>query len=206
MNPEASKYPGFLGAEINPPTAVQPDWVVGLPLRLRRPCQAWINSATRQERLAVGQTVLRRAGHPAGRRRRCTAGRSAGDRRGHPPCEPGARRRVPRLAGPTSIGGEQVSRLPRHRAVPPGRGRAGGVDRAVPLRQRRGPRHVARLRRAPGAARRGREVRRLQVRAPSTTRSAAGSPSTSTATRRRRRRRPRPPSRSGSACTRPSCC
>ena len=28
MNREASKYPGFLGAEINPPTAVQPDWVV----------------------------------------------------------------------------------------------------------------------------------------------------------------------------------
>ena len=34
---EASKYPGFLAAEINPPTAVQPDWVDRLPLRLHRP-------------------------------------------------------------------------------------------------------------------------------------------------------------------------
>ncbi len=73
----------------------------------------------------------------------------------------GERRRVPRLAGSTSSGGEQVSRLPRHRAVSPCRGHPGGVDRPVPLRHRRRSRQVADLGRAQGASRRGREVRRL---------------------------------------------
>ena len=55
MNREASKYPGFLGAEINPPTGVQPEWVVVYRFDSIAHVQAWINSATRQDRLAAGQ-------------------------------------------------------------------------------------------------------------------------------------------------------
>jgi antibiotic biosynthesis monooxygenase (ABM) superfamily enzyme len=55
MNREASTYPGFLGAEITPPTAVQTDWVVVYRFDSVAHVQAWINSATRQEQLAVGQ-------------------------------------------------------------------------------------------------------------------------------------------------------
>jgi antibiotic biosynthesis monooxygenase (ABM) superfamily enzyme len=55
LNNEASKYPGFLGAEINRPTAVQPDWVVVYRFDSVAHVQAWINSATRQERLAAGE-------------------------------------------------------------------------------------------------------------------------------------------------------
>ena len=73
MNAAAATYPGFLGAEINPPTAVQPDWVVVYRFDSVAHVQAWINSATRQERLDRGQAVLRRPGHPAGDRRRSPA-------------------------------------------------------------------------------------------------------------------------------------
>jgi antibiotic biosynthesis monooxygenase (ABM) superfamily enzyme len=55
LNNEASKYPGFLGAEINRPTGVQPDWVVVYRFDSVAHVQAWINSAARQERLAAGQ-------------------------------------------------------------------------------------------------------------------------------------------------------
>lgn len=55
LNREASKYPGFLGAEINPPTAVQPEWVVVYRFDSIPHVMAWLNSATRQERLAAGQ-------------------------------------------------------------------------------------------------------------------------------------------------------
>jgi antibiotic biosynthesis monooxygenase (ABM) superfamily enzyme len=55
LNREASKYPGFLGAEINPPTAVQQEWVVVYRFDSVPHVMAWLNSATRQERLAVGQ-------------------------------------------------------------------------------------------------------------------------------------------------------
>jgi uncharacterized protein len=55
LNREASKYPGFLGAEINPPTAVQREWVVVYRFDSIPHVMAWLNSATRQERLAVGQ-------------------------------------------------------------------------------------------------------------------------------------------------------
>ena len=58
MNSEAAKYPGFLGAEINPPTAVQPDWVVVYRFNSVANVQAWINSATRQDWLARGQQYL----------------------------------------------------------------------------------------------------------------------------------------------------
>jgi antibiotic biosynthesis monooxygenase (ABM) superfamily enzyme len=55
MNREASKYPGFVGAEVNGPTSVQPDWIVVYRFDSVAHVQAWINSATRQERLAGGQ-------------------------------------------------------------------------------------------------------------------------------------------------------
>ncbi|OBK70632.1 antibiotic biosynthesis monooxygenase [Mycobacterium sp. 1274761.0] len=55
LNREASKYPGFLGAEINPPTTVQPEWVVVYRFDSVPHVMAWLNSATRQERLAAGQ-------------------------------------------------------------------------------------------------------------------------------------------------------
>ncbi|OBA92923.1 antibiotic biosynthesis monooxygenase [Mycobacteriaceae bacterium 1482268.1] len=55
LNREASKYPGFLGAEINRPTAVQPEWVVVYRFDSVPHVMAWLNSATRQDRLAGGQ-------------------------------------------------------------------------------------------------------------------------------------------------------
>ncbi|PBC54507.1 antibiotic biosynthesis monooxygenase [Rhodococcus sp. ACPA1] len=55
MNTAASHYPGFLGAEISAPTAVQPDWVVVYRFDSVAHVQAWINSATRQHRLDEGQ-------------------------------------------------------------------------------------------------------------------------------------------------------
>ena len=58
MNHEASKYPGFLGAEINPPTAVQGDWGVVYRFDSVAHVQAWINSAARQDRLLRGQELF----------------------------------------------------------------------------------------------------------------------------------------------------
>jgi antibiotic biosynthesis monooxygenase (ABM) superfamily enzyme len=55
MNREASKYPGFLADEINPPTAVQPDWVVVYRFDSVAHVQAWINSSTRQGLLEQGR-------------------------------------------------------------------------------------------------------------------------------------------------------
>jgi uncharacterized protein len=58
LNNTASRYPGFIGAEVNAPTAVQPDWVVVYRFDTMANVQAWINSATRQDRLAAGQQYL----------------------------------------------------------------------------------------------------------------------------------------------------
>lgn len=55
LNREAAKYPGFLAAEINPPTAVQPEWVTVYRFDSIAHIMAWLNSATRQERLAIGE-------------------------------------------------------------------------------------------------------------------------------------------------------
>ncbi|MCP9272103.1 antibiotic biosynthesis monooxygenase [Mycolicibacterium arenosum] len=55
VNSKAAAYPGFLGAEINPPTAVQSDWVVVYRFDSVAHVQAWINSATRQDLLASGE-------------------------------------------------------------------------------------------------------------------------------------------------------
>ncbi|WP_090358675.1 antibiotic biosynthesis monooxygenase [Mycolicibacterium fluoranthenivorans] len=58
LNRAASEYPGFLAAEVSPPTAVQPDWVVVYRFDSVAHVQAWINSATRQDRLAAGADYL----------------------------------------------------------------------------------------------------------------------------------------------------
>lgn len=58
VNEAASRYPGFIAAEVTAPTAVQPDWVVVYRFDSVSNLQAWINSATRQDRLAAGQQFL----------------------------------------------------------------------------------------------------------------------------------------------------
>jgi antibiotic biosynthesis monooxygenase (ABM) superfamily enzyme len=55
MNTAASQYPGFLGADITPPTAVQPEWIIVYRFDSVANVQAWINSATRQDRLDDGR-------------------------------------------------------------------------------------------------------------------------------------------------------
>jgi uncharacterized protein len=55
MNREAAKYPGFIGAEINPATAVQSDWVNVYRFDSIAHVQAWLNSATRQRLLVDGE-------------------------------------------------------------------------------------------------------------------------------------------------------
>ena len=56
LNREASKYPGFLAAEINPPTAVQPEWIVVYRFDSIAHVQAWINSATRRSGWRPGRS------------------------------------------------------------------------------------------------------------------------------------------------------
>ena len=206
INGAASQYPGFLGAEINPPTAVQPDWVVVYRFDSIANVQAWINSATRQERLDRGAAVPRRPRHPAGDRRRSREPRPAGHGRRHPPREPEDVDEFLAVAGAASAGGEQVRGLPRHRAVPARRGHPGRVDRAVPLRNAPRPGHVAHLRGAQRSCWPRARSSPTSTPAPSTTPSAAGSPSTSTANEAPPPSESRPPSPSGWASTRRSCC
>jgi hypothetical protein len=58
LNETASHYPGFIGAEVTAPTGVQPDWVVVYRFDSIANVQTWINSATRQDRLAAGRQYL----------------------------------------------------------------------------------------------------------------------------------------------------
>lgn len=55
LNSAASQYPGFIAAEINPPTSVQPHWSVIYRFDSIANLEAWINSATRQDRIAEGR-------------------------------------------------------------------------------------------------------------------------------------------------------
>ena len=55
LNAAASHYPGFIAAEITPPTPVQSDWSVIYRFDSVPNLSAWINSATRQDRLAEGR-------------------------------------------------------------------------------------------------------------------------------------------------------
>ena len=183
MNGEASKYPGFLGAEINPPTAVQPEWVVVYRFDSIAHVQAWINSATRQERLAAGQQYF----DGPGTQQVLGGGARHADPLVTvvvtPPRQAGGRRRVPRLAGPAAVGGERVSRA----SAAPSCSARSRVSR------RNGPRSTATTmptdldkwlisdERQDSFSPRARSSP-TSTPAPSTTRSAAGSPSTSTAT------------------------
>jgi antibiotic biosynthesis monooxygenase (ABM) superfamily enzyme len=54
MNTAAGSYPGFLGAEVTPPTAVQPDWTVIYRFDSVVHLQNWLNSAARQDFLDRG--------------------------------------------------------------------------------------------------------------------------------------------------------
>jgi antibiotic biosynthesis monooxygenase (ABM) superfamily enzyme len=58
LNEAASHYPGFIGAEVTPPTAVQQDWVVVYRFDSIANVQAWMNSATRQAGLATGRHLV----------------------------------------------------------------------------------------------------------------------------------------------------
>jgi antibiotic biosynthesis monooxygenase (ABM) superfamily enzyme len=58
LNSAASHYPGFIAAEISPPTPVQPLWTVIYRFDSIANLRAWINSATRQDRLAEGQRYV----------------------------------------------------------------------------------------------------------------------------------------------------
>ena len=55
LNSTASRYPGFVAAEVTPPTAVQPDWTVVYRFDTIANLRAWLNSATRQDRLPEGR-------------------------------------------------------------------------------------------------------------------------------------------------------
>jgi antibiotic biosynthesis monooxygenase (ABM) superfamily enzyme len=51
LNEAASHYPGFIAAEVNAPTGMQKEWVVVYRFDSIANVAAWINSATRQERM-----------------------------------------------------------------------------------------------------------------------------------------------------------
>jgi antibiotic biosynthesis monooxygenase (ABM) superfamily enzyme len=54
LNEAASRYPGFLGAELTAPTETQPDWVVIYRFDSIANLRAWLNSSTRQEGMVGG--------------------------------------------------------------------------------------------------------------------------------------------------------
>jgi antibiotic biosynthesis monooxygenase (ABM) superfamily enzyme len=58
LNRTASTYPGFVGAEVSPPTDVQPDWVVVYRFDSIANLQHWLNSSRRQELLLKGMGYL----------------------------------------------------------------------------------------------------------------------------------------------------
>ncbi|MFD6279208.1 antibiotic biosynthesis monooxygenase, partial [Streptomyces sp. NPDC060209] len=54
VNAAAAEYAGHLGAEVSPPTDLQPEWVVVYRFDSVAHLQAWMNGATRQKLLDVG--------------------------------------------------------------------------------------------------------------------------------------------------------
>lgn len=58
LNDIASHYPGFIGAEVNAPTAAQPEWIVVYRFDSIANVGAWLNSSARQERVAVGKQYI----------------------------------------------------------------------------------------------------------------------------------------------------
>jgi uncharacterized protein len=58
LNDAASCYPGFIDAEVTPPTDNQSEWMVIYRFDSAANLRAWLNSATRLERLATGEQYL----------------------------------------------------------------------------------------------------------------------------------------------------
>jgi antibiotic biosynthesis monooxygenase (ABM) superfamily enzyme len=58
LNSMASHYPGFIAAEINPPTPRQSNWSLIYRFDSVPNLRAWINSAARQDSLAEGRRYL----------------------------------------------------------------------------------------------------------------------------------------------------
>ncbi|QJT03756.1 antibiotic biosynthesis monooxygenase [Streptomyces asoensis] len=58
VNAAAADYAGYLGVEVSRPTDLQPEWVVVYRFDSVAHLQAWINSATRQRLLDVGDKYL----------------------------------------------------------------------------------------------------------------------------------------------------
>ncbi|MFC9295308.1 antibiotic biosynthesis monooxygenase [Streptomyces sp. NPDC057011] len=58
VNAAAARYAGHLGAEVSPPTELQPDWVVVYRFDSVAHLQAWINGATRQRLLDIGEELF----------------------------------------------------------------------------------------------------------------------------------------------------
>ena len=208
MNREASKYPGFLGAEINPPTARAARMGRGLPLRLHRP-----RPGLDQQRARGRIDWPRVSSTFDGPGTQQVLGGGAR------PADPLVTVVVTHRVNPEDVedflawqdrlraGGKRVRRASAGTELfRPVEGvqeewtalyRYDNADR---------PRQVAHLRRSARTSSPRARSSPTSSSAPSTTRSAAGSPSTSTATRRRRPRKPRRPSPCGWASTRPSCC
>ncbi len=137
LNEAAAQYPGFLAAEVTPPTAVQPGLGGGVPLRFDRQRAGLINSATRQERLAPAQTYFDGPATQQVIGGGASLDRSAGDGGREPP-------RRARRTSRTSLAWQERLRAggARSRASAwtelfrPVDG-AGRVDGAVPVRERR---------------------------------------------------------------------
>ena len=58
LNDAAARYPGFIGAEVAAPTEVESDWMVVYRFDSIANLRAWLDSSTRQERLAAGLKYL----------------------------------------------------------------------------------------------------------------------------------------------------
>ena len=58
LNEAASRYPGFVGAEVTAPTETQPDWVVIYRFDSIANLRAWLNSSTRQQGMETGTQYL----------------------------------------------------------------------------------------------------------------------------------------------------
>jgi antibiotic biosynthesis monooxygenase (ABM) superfamily enzyme len=58
LNRAASQYPGFMAAEVKPPTASEPEWTTIYRFDTLANLQAWLNSGTRQDRLPEGRHYL----------------------------------------------------------------------------------------------------------------------------------------------------
>lgn len=202
VNAAAAGYDGYLGVEVTPPTALQPEWVVVYRYDSVAHLQAWINSPTRQGLLEAGDKYLDGpgtqqvvSGHATSRDPLVTV---VITHRVHP-------EHVEDFLAWQRRMNEEESKFEGFRGsefFPP---IEGVQEEWTTLYRFDNAEHLD----AWLTSDRRQEVLAEERSstsncARSTTPSAAGSPSRRTAGKRPRPRSPRPPSRSGSACTRPS--